>query len=76
LLNNFALLEPGPMKQLVLMLTVSCREIGMNCDYVAKGETEEELMKDAGQQALRDIGYKEQKIAHKSITNERSSAIQ
>ena len=54
------------MKQLVLMLTVSC----------GKGETEEELMKDAGQQALRDLGYKEQKIAHKSITNERSSAIQ
>ena len=48
----------------------------MNCDHVAKGETEEELMKDAGQQALRDLGYKEQKIAHKSITNERSSAIQ
>ena len=37
------------MKQLVLMLTVSYREIGMNCDYVAKGETEEELVKDAGQ---------------------------
>jgi predicted small metal-binding protein len=76
LLNNFTLLDSGPMKQLVLMLTVSYREIGMNCDYVAKGETEEELVKDAGQHAVRDLDYKEQKIAHKSITNEGSSAIQ
>jgi predicted small metal-binding protein len=44
------------------MLTVSCREVGMNCDYVAKGETEEELMKDAGQHAVRDHGYKEEEI--------------
>ena len=31
------------------MLTVSCREVGCDCDFVAKGETEEDLMKDAGQ---------------------------
>jgi hypothetical protein len=24
------------------MLTVSCREVGMDCDYVCKGETEKE----------------------------------
>jgi predicted small metal-binding protein len=27
------------------MLTVSCREVGMDRDYVCKGETEEEIMK-------------------------------
>jgi Protein of unknown function (DUF1059) len=25
------------------MLTVSCREVGMDCNYVCKGETEEEV---------------------------------
>jgi len=29
------------------MLTVSCRDVGKDCDYVCKGETEEELMKNA-----------------------------
>jgi predicted small metal-binding protein len=41
------------------MLTVSCKEVGCDCDYVAKGETEEDLMKDAGQHAVKDHGYKE-----------------
>jgi hypothetical protein len=36
------------------MLTVSCREVGMDCDYVCKGETEEEIMKTAGEHAMRD----------------------
>ena len=40
------------------MLTVSCREVGMNCDYVCKGETEEEIMKTAEEHAMRDHGYK------------------
>ena len=44
------------------MLTVSCREVGCDCDFVAKGETEEDLMKDAGQHAVKDHGYKEEDI--------------
>ena len=40
------------------MLTVSCREVGMDCDYVCKGETEEEIMKTAEEHAIRDHGYK------------------
>ena len=40
------------------MLTVSCREVGMDCDYVCKGETEEEIMKNAEQHAMKDHGYK------------------
>ena len=31
------------------MLTVSCRDVGMDCDYVCKGETEQEIMKNAEQ---------------------------
>ncbi len=33
------------------MKTLSCREAGCECDYVAKGETEEEVMGDAVRQS-------------------------
>ena len=39
-------------------LTVPCREVGMDCDYICKGETEEEIMKDAEEHAIKDHGYK------------------
>ncbi len=44
------------------MLNVSCREVGMDCDYVCKGETEEEIMKNAGEHAVRDHGYNEEDL--------------
>ena len=40
------------------MLTVSCREVSVDCDYVCKGETEEEIMKNAEEHAMKDHGYK------------------
>ena len=43
------------------MLYVSCREVGMCCDFVVKGETEEELLKNAGQHAV-EHGYKKEDI--------------
>jgi predicted small metal-binding protein len=46
----------------VLMLTVSCREVGMDCDYVCKGETEEEIMKNAEQHAVQDHHFKAEDI--------------
>ena len=39
-------------------LTVPCREVGKDSDYVCKGETEEEIMKNAGEHAMNDHGYK------------------
>ena len=44
------------------MLTVSCRDVGMDCDYVCKGETEEEIMKNAEQHAVQDHHYKAEEI--------------
>ena len=44
------------------MLTGSCREVGMDCDYVCKGETEEEIMKNAEQHAVQDHHYKAEDI--------------
>ena len=44
------------------MLNVNCREVGFDCGYVVKGETEEELMKDDRQHAVRDHGYNEENV--------------
>jgi predicted small metal-binding protein len=41
---------------------VSCREVGVDCDYIAKGETEEEIMNNAGEHAVKDHGYKQEDI--------------
>jgi predicted small metal-binding protein len=57
------------------MLTVSCREVGCDCDYVAKGETEEELLKDASQHALSDHGYKEEEIMSPELKDKIKSHI-
>ena len=42
------------------MLTVSCREVGMDCDYVCKGETEEEVMKNGTEHAMNVHGMKKE----------------
>jgi predicted small metal-binding protein len=51
------------------MLNVSCREVGMDCDYVCKGQTEEEIMKNAGEHAVRDHGYKEEDLMTLKYSN-------
>ena len=42
------------------MKTLSCREAGCECDYIAKGETEEEVMKDAADHRIKEHGKKEE----------------
>jgi hypothetical protein len=37
------------------MLTISYCEVGADCDYVSKGKTEEEVMKNGGEYAGRII---------------------
>jgi predicted small metal-binding protein len=50
-------LYPTLPKQFV-MLSLGCRDVGVDCDYVAKGETEEELWRDGTEHAVRDHGFK------------------
>ena len=38
------------------MLTLVCRETGLNCDYVIKGETEEDLLKNGAEHATQAHG--------------------
>ena len=44
------------------MKTITCREVGFDCDYVVKGETEEEVMKRGAEHAMKDHGMKEEDI--------------
>ncbi len=48
------------------MYTISCRDVGRGrdweCDCVVQGETEEELMKNAAEHAVKGDGYKEEEI--------------
>jgi predicted small metal-binding protein len=53
------------------MLTVSYRDVGMDCDYVCKGETEEEVMKNGAEHAMKDHGLKEEE----DITSEMKQKI-
>jgi predicted small metal-binding protein len=38
------------------MKTLSCREAGCECDYVAKGETEEDVLRDAVRHSIEEHG--------------------
>jgi predicted small metal-binding protein len=40
------------------MKTITCREAGFDCDYVVKGETEEEVMKNGAEHAIKEHGMK------------------
>jgi predicted small metal-binding protein len=46
----------------VIMKTLSCREAGFDCDHVVKGETEEEVMKNGGEHAMKVHGMKQEEI--------------
>ena len=52
------------IRQLILirMLSITCRDVGQNCDCIVQGETEEELMKNAAEHAVKDHGYTEEDI--------------
>lgn len=39
------------------MLSVSCRDVGVDCDFKGTGETEEELLNCLVDYAIKDHGY-------------------
>jgi predicted small metal-binding protein len=44
------------------MKTISCREAGFDCDYVVKGETEEEVLNNGIEHAKSHHNMKEEDI--------------
>jgi predicted small metal-binding protein len=41
------------------MKTLTCRDVGVDCDFVAQGQTEEEVMDKATQHARKDHGFED-----------------
>ena len=44
------------------MFTLLCRETGLDCNYVIKGETEEEILKNGAEHAMKGHGMKAEDI--------------
>ena len=44
------------------MKTINCREAGFDCDYIVRGETEEEVMKNGAEHVMKDHGMKGEDI--------------
>jgi predicted small metal-binding protein len=44
------------------MKRLACRDVGLDCDYIIKGETEEEIMKNAVQHAWEIHAIKPEEI--------------
>jgi predicted small metal-binding protein len=42
---------------MIVMLSVACRDVGVDCDYKGTGETEEQLMNNLVDHAVKDHGY-------------------
>jgi predicted small metal-binding protein len=40
----------------MIMKSLSCRDAGCDCDYVAKGETEEDVLRDSAQHGIKEHG--------------------
>jgi len=44
------------------MKTINCREAGFDCDYVVKGETEQEVMHNGTAHAMNAHGMKQEEV--------------
>ena len=45
-----------------VLLTLICRETGLDCDYVIEGETEEEILSKGADHAIKVHGLKAEEI--------------
>lgn len=44
------------------MKELSCREAGFDCDYIIKGETDEEVLRKGADHAMMDHGFKQENL--------------
>ena len=49
------------------MLTLVCRGTGLDCDYIVKGETEEDILKNGAEHAIQVHGMNADDIYHNRI---------
>ena len=55
--------------------TFSCRDVGVNCPYVARGETEEELMADIAKHAKEVHSYTDEQLKDPEMMKKVKEAI-
>lgn len=58
-----------------MAMTVSCRDTGADCDYVACGETEEELMTDVMKHGKEVHGFTEEQLKDPEMMKKIKAAI-
>ncbi len=55
--------------------TMACRDVGVDCPYVAHGETEEELMADITKHGKEVHGYTEEQLEDPEMMKKVKAAI-
>ena len=55
--------------------TFNCRDVGVDCSYVARGETEEAVMADAAKHAKEVHGYTDEQLNDPEMIKKVKAAI-
>ena len=55
--------------------TFTCRDVGVDCPYVARGETEEDLMADVIKHGKEVHGYTDEQLSNPEMMKKVKSAI-
>lgn len=55
--------------------TMACRDVGVDCSYVARGETEEELMADVTKHAKEVHAYTDEQLEDPEMMKKVKAAI-
>jgi len=58
------------------MLSVNCRDVGVDCDFNGSGETEEELMNNLVEYAIKDHGYTREDVMKPEMQDKIKAHIQ
>ena len=58
------------------MLSVNCRDVGVDCDFKGSGETEEELMNNLVEHAIKDHGYTREDVMKPEMQEKIKAHIQ
>jgi len=58
-----------------MAMTFACRDLGVDCPYVARGETEEELIADVLKHGKETHGYTDEKLNDPEMMKKVKSAI-
>ena len=55
--------------------TLACRDAGIDCDYVSKGETKEELMQNASKHGKEVHGYTDEELQNPEMMNQMEEVV-